>query len=147
MRLVPLFAVAAALAACQSVPAPDRDASAAPPATHDVVHGRAFHLERMLMPAGAVLEVQLIDDRIADGPDLSRAATIARMSYGELRAPPYTFDLPYDPARVEAGGAYSLRAALRDEDGRLAFITDHRVQVTPGAAAPVEFRLVRATLP
>jgi uncharacterized lipoprotein YbaY len=136
-HLLPIV-VAAALAACQSVPATDRTGT---PAAREqaelvpVVHGRAFYLERMLMPPGAVLEVQLLDDRVA------------RMSYGDLHAPPYAFDLPYDPARVEAGGRYSLRATLREADGRLVFATDARVPVVPGAATPVEFRLVRVATP
>jgi uncharacterized lipoprotein YbaY len=148
-HLLPIV-VAAALAACQSVPAPDRTGTPAArqrPEPAPVVHGRAFHLERMLMPPGAVLEVQLIDDRIADAPGAAGSATVARMSYGDLHAPPYAFDLPYDPARVEAGGRYSLRATLREADGRLVFATDARVPVVPGAATPVEFRLVRVVTP
>lgn len=150
MRLVLLFVAVALLAACQSVPAPER--GNAPAAQQTVpakasVHGRAFYLERMLMPPGAVLEVQLIDDRIADAPERTGAATVARMSYGDLHAPPYAFDLPYDPARVTADGHYSLRATLRDADGRLAFATDARIPVTPGTATLVEFRLVRVAAP
>lgn len=137
------------LAACQSVPAPEHRivATSSPASGATVVHGRAFHLERMLVPAGAVLEVQLIDDRVADGPDLSRPATMARMTYGDLHASPYAFDLPLDPARVDADGHYSLRASLRDAEGRLMFVTDSRVPVAPGTATPVEFRLARVTLP
>ncbi|MBA8888974.1 putative lipoprotein YbaY [Dokdonella fugitiva] len=149
MRPILLSIVVVALAACQSGPAPDRGGgkSVTPQQPAPVVHGRASYLERMLMSPGAVLEVQLIDDRIADAPGTAGSATVARMSYGDLHAPPYAFDLPYDPARVDAGGRYSLRATLREADGRLLFATDARVPVTPGAAAPVEFRLVRVATP
>jgi putative lipoprotein len=149
MRLVPVFALAAMLVACQSVPAPEHGVGA-PSATTPraiVVHGRAFHLERMLVPAGAVLDVQLIDDRIADGPDAMRPATVARMSYGDLRSSPYVFDLPLDADRMDADGRYSVRATLRDAHGRLMFATPSRVPVAPGAASPLELHLVRVTLP
>jgi len=149
MRPILLSIVVVALAACQSVPAPDRGGgkSVTPHQPAPVVHGRASYLERMLMSPGAVLEVQLIDDRIADAPGAAGSATVARMSYGDLHTPPYSFDLPYDPARVAAGGRYSLRATLREADGRLVFATGARVPVVPGAAAPVEFRLVRVATP
>ncbi|HEY6941524.1 YbaY family lipoprotein [Dokdonella sp.] len=150
MRFALVVLVVAALGACQSVPAPGRGdgATARPPALpRAVIHGRAFHLERLLLAAGAVLDVQLIDDSIADAPAGSGLATVARMSYGDLHGPPYAFDLPYDPARVVAGHHYSVRAALRTPDGRLAFATAARVPVEPGASTPVEFRLARVPQP
>lgn len=150
MRRVPLILALAALCACRSVPAPDHGGIAAmrsPTTRPAVIHGRASHLEQMLSPAGAVLEVQLIDDGMAEGPIDAHLATVAHMRYGDLRGPPYTFDLPYDPARISASGHYSLRAALRTAQGRLAFATAARVAVDPGASDRVELRLVRIAIP
>lgn len=153
MRLTLLSIAVAMLVACQSMPSsPGREVPRLPsaaPATPAVVHGRASYLERIVLPQGAFLEVQLIDDGIADAqaPAGSASATVARMSYGELHGPPYAFALPYDPARVAPDGHYSLRATLREPGGRLAFATATRVPVKPGTATPVEFRLVRVAAP
>jgi putative lipoprotein len=132
------------LASCQSAPRPDNGAHATTPDAKttqtELIHGRAFYLERMLLEPGATLEVQLIDDR----SDAAQTATISSASFSDLHGPPYVFALPYDPARIEPGEHYSLRAMLRDMHGHLQFATDKRVPVVPGSASTVEFRLVRA---
>lgn len=145
MRLAVLVIAAAALAACQSVNGPERSTSAAKPAASvpapTVVRGRAFFLERIMLPPGITLDVQLIDDDVADASAAS--ATIASATFRDLHGPPYEFALPYDHVRITASGHYSLRAALRDAQGHLEFATDKRVEVKPGAHEAIEFRLVR----
>jgi len=148
MRLAVLVATAAALVACQSVNGPEHRPGNAPATAtpQALVHGRATYLERILLAPGATLDVQLIDDAVADASSGSAAAaTIASARWNDLHGPPYDFALPYDPSRVAANGRYSLRATLRDADGRLEFATERRVAVVPGAREAVEFRLVRAT--
>jgi putative lipoprotein len=146
MRLVVLAIVIAALSGCQSVSGPEHGTQGSTPATRTteptLVHGRAFYLERMMLPPGATLEVQLIDDALADAG--ATTATIASKSWSDLHGPPYEFALPYDSARIDASKHYSLRASLRDAQGHLEFATDSRVEVKPGTTTTVEFRLVRA---
>jgi uncharacterized lipoprotein YbaY len=148
-----------ALAACQPAATPDPPAnppadappgeaatsvpgSPASPATDtgaSEIRGTATYRERMRMPPGTALTVQLIDSRLADTP----AAVVAERRFDDASGPPYAFVLPFDPAKLRPGGDYGLHASLRAPDGRLAFVTDTRVAVTPGSAAQVELLLRR----
>jgi len=140
----PLLASAClALAACTprpeagpEIPTPATDA----PRASATVEGRATYLERIAPPPGARLSVQLVDAQLADTP----AAVIASQEFTDLQGPPYAFSLTYDPAKLRPNGQYGLHAGLRDAQGKLWFVTDTRVPVTPGTATPVEFRMVRA---
>jgi uncharacterized lipoprotein YbaY len=145
MRLAILVVATAALVACRSVNGPEHrpGSASSTPAPQAVVRGRATYLERIRLAPGATLDVQLIDDAIADASGTA-IATIASARWGELHGPPYEFALPYDAARIATNGRYSLRATLRDPSGHLEFVTDRRVGVVPGASEAVEFRLVRA---
>ena len=145
MRIPPLLAMAmtGALVACQSgsKTTPDPKLSANVPATSALttIHGRATYLERIKMPPGANLVVQLVDNQLADTPQ----AVIASVRLDDVAGPPYEFTLPYDATKLRAGGMYGLHANLHGPDGELWFITDTRVPVTPGSSDVVEFRMVR----
>ena len=147
MRRLALPALAIALlSACAATPRTPSGAHALEtPAAESMmqIHGHAFHLERMLMPAGATLDVQLIEDAVADAVPVSAtsAATIARQHFDVRSASPYAFALTVAQARIVAGARYSLRASLRDARGHLMFVTATRVAVTP--AEPVELHLRR----
>lgn len=136
-RAIALVVTALLIGACQSGPAPRTAApgSAAPVAS---IHGHAFYLERIALPPGAILDVQLIADPASDAP-----ATIARSSFSDLHGPPFDFALPYDPARLSADTQYALRATVRNARGHLEFYTPTRVPVAPGSERIVEFRLQR----
>ena len=95
-----------------------------------MLRGRAFYLERIAMPPGATLEVQLIGARGAAAP-----VTIATRTFSDLHGPPYDFTLSYAPARVSADMHCGLGAALRDREGRLEFATAAGVPVMPGSDA------------
>jgi uncharacterized lipoprotein YbaY/uncharacterized membrane protein len=129
------------LAACQSpttaTPSPGTPDAPAPEA--QVIQGRALYLERIAPPPGAVLSVQLVDHLLADTP----AAVIASADFADLQGPPFAFTLPYDASKLRPNGQYGLHAGLRDAQGKLWFVTDTRVPVTPGSSTPVEFRMVR----
>ena len=140
-RLLPTTVCLLALAACQSpatAPTPDGTPTSSQPAA--VIQGRALYLQRIAPPPGAVLSVQLIDNQLADTP----AAVIASAEFTDVQGPPFAFSLPYDPAKLRPNGQYGLHAGLRDGEGKLWFVTDTRVPVTPGSAKPVEFRMVQA---
>lgn len=145
MRIFPLLAIAmtAALGACQPGPKTTVDPSSSNnvPATSapTAIHGRATYLERIKMPPGADLAVQLVDTQLADTPQ----AVIASIRLDDVAGPPYEFTLPYDDAKLRANGRYGLHASLRGPDGELWFVTDTHVPVTPGGSDVVEFRMVR----
>ena len=111
------------------------------PTESNVIHGRAFYLERIKIPPGADFTVQLIDNQLADTPN----AVIATTTLEDVAGPPYDFALKYDPEKVRANGQYGLSATLRGADGGLLFVTDTRVPVTIGDAKTVEFRMVRVS--
>ncbi len=131
-----------ALTACQSptTASPPDESNVAPAAQATVIQGRAIYLERIAPPPGAVLSVQLIDNLLADTP----AAVVASADFANLAGPPFAFALPYDATKLRPNGQYGLHAGLRDAQGKLWFVTDTRVPVTPGSSVPVEFRMVRA---
>src|SRR5687768_7024677 len=140
--LLSTVVVTVVLGACQPVPrTTDPTPSADAPATRaqTAIHGRATYLERIKMPPGADLVVQLVDSQLADTPQ----AAIASIRLDDVAGPPYEFTLPYDAAKLRAGGMYGLHAALHGPDGELWFVTDTRVPVTPGSRDVVEFRMVR----
>lgn len=138
-RAASVAALACALVACQPA---DRDAApSAPPLARGAhaVTGNATYLERIRMPTGSTLRVQLIDSHLADTPQ----AVIADATLRDLSGPPYAFSLPYDPVKLRANGQYGLHATLSGPDGKPWFVTDTRVPVDPARNAPVELRLVR----
>jgi putative lipoprotein len=139
-------AAAVALAACQPVQRPDAAAHPSAVTTHPtnadtaLIHVRATYLERILLPPGATLDVQFIEE----GPDAAHTKVLVTQHASNLQGPPFAVDVPYDPSTIAPGLHYGLRASLREADGRLAFVTGSLVPVVPGNAAAVEFRLVRA---
>lgn len=141
-----MLALALALSACGCQPGPvgprETVGNAAAPESNRgqaVIRGRATYLERVKMPPGADLVVQLVDQQLADTP----RAVVASVRLDDVAGPPYAFTLPYDPARLRANGAYGLHASLRGPDGTLWFVTDARVAVTPGHQDVVELSMVR----
>lgn len=115
-----------------------------PAAAQDAIHsdnslqGRAFYLERIAPVPGATLEVQLIAGADSDSPVILGAAR-----FTELAGPPFDFTLPYDTALAGPQDEWSLRAALRDAQGRLLFFTGTRVVVSKGEPQRIAFRLLR----
>ncbi len=131
-------ALALLFAGCQPLPA-IHSASA-----QDAIHndnrlqGRAFYLERIAPAPGATLEVQLIASADSDSPIILGAAR-----FTDLAGPPFDFTLPYDTALAGPQDEWSLRAALRDAQGRLLFFTGTRVVVPKGDPQRIAFRLLR----
>jgi putative lipoprotein len=104
------------------------------------VTGTATYRERIALPPGAVLEVELLDVSRQDAPAVRIAAATIPVQ-GQV---PIAFTLPYDPARIEERSNYAVRAVLR-VDGQVAFRTDRAFPVlTRGAGRRVELLLVRA---
>jgi len=85
--------------------------------TMAVVTGTVFHLERMALPPGAVLKVQLIDGSIADAP----ADGIAQETVPITTQVPIPFSLSYDPKRIISIHTYAVQARI-EVDGKVRFI-------------------------
>jgi putative lipoprotein len=108
-----------------------------------VVSGTAAYRERIALPPGAVLEVELRDISRADAPAPLIAATRVETA-GQV---PIPFVLRYDPARLDPRGRYAVLARLL-VDGVVGWRTDS-IHPLPqgGSGAGVALQLVRAAAP
>lgn len=102
------------------------------------VKGTASYRERIALPADAVFEATLEDASRAD----AQAAVLGRARTAPAGHPPYNFDIAYDPAQLQAGHNYAIRARIT-QGGQLLFTTD-RHYALPSSGEPVELLLVRA---
>ena len=102
------------------------------------VSGTLSYLLRMALPPNAVIEVQLEDVTLADAP--VKVIAEERITLGE-RQVPVTFELKYDPAKIEAKHKYAVSARIL-VDGELRFINDQAYPVlTEGKPSYVEIIL------
>lgn len=109
-------------------------------AQDNVITGTATYRERMALPPGAVLDVELLDISRADAPARRIATTWVEVQ-GQV---PIAFSLSYDPARIDPRMRYSVSARLRLR-GEVLFRSDRVTPVlTQGAGRQVEILLVRA---
>ena len=109
-----------------------------------VVRGRAFYLERMMIPPGATLQVNAVA-KVA-GP--STMPVLGQGEWTDLPGPPYEFEVELDQGAVDAlepAATVTLTAQLNDADGEPWFRTSEPVPVEINSE-PVEFRLVRVSL-
>ena len=83
------------------------------------ISGTASYRERMMLPPGATLQVTLEDVSSSDAP----ADAIARAEVEASKAPPYSFTLAYDPARINSNHRYNVRARIMADD-KLMFQSD-----------------------
>lgn len=99
--------------------------------------GTATYRERIALPADAVFEAELQDVSRADAP----ATVLGRARLDPAGQPPFRFEIAYDDAAVQAGGRYSVRATVKQQD-RLLFTTDKLYPVLDGREVPLEMLLV-----
>lgn len=103
----------------------------------ETVTGTATYLQRMMLPPDATLEVTLQDISRADAP----ADVIATFRATDLGAPPFAFELEYDPAAIDERMTYGVRATIR-RAGKLMMTTTQVYPVlTRGAESEVELLL------
>lgn len=100
------------------------------------VEGAVVYRERMLLPPGAGLEIQLQDISRADAD----ATVLASVLLSPEGAPPYGFAIDYDPARIDPRMRYALRATIYSGDELLFTSTDY---IDPFQGNPVEILVQR----
>jgi uncharacterized lipoprotein YbaY/uncharacterized membrane protein len=103
------------------------------------IRGEAVYRERIAPPAGARLEISLVNTRLADTPD----AVVARHVVENVGSPPIPFELAVDPSKLDGRMSYSIAAVLRDVDDKAWFVTDTQNPVVPGQAEPLTLNLIR----
>jgi uncharacterized lipoprotein YbaY len=104
-------------------------------AQETAVTGTVTYLERMALPPGAVVTVQLADVSLADAPAELLSQQVITTT-GEQ--PPFPFTLPYDPAQIDERFDYAVQARI-ELDGQLLFINTERYAViTKGNPTEIE---------
>lgn len=161
LRMVPLAAALVLAAGCRATGpgtpaasgASTADAPQAPAAaagavgdaprerpSDTVILGEATYRERIKMPPGAALHVELVT--LGDAPRV-----LARAVKPDVAGPPIPFSLPYDASRVDPAASHGLRAELVGPDGERWFATPAPVPLVPGSGMAVELLLRRASGP
>lgn len=112
----------------------------APDAPDRTIEGDVLYRERMALPAGARVEVELVDVSLADAP----ATVIARTEIDSPTASPIPYRISYDPALIEPRNSYALQARILDGD-RLMFTntTRHTVLAEGDEAGPADIWVQR----
>ena len=109
-----LVSLLVTLAGCQTPLAPSESATK--------LTGTITYRERLLLPPGAVISVVLEDVSLMD----VAAKQIAQVSFVAEGAPPYAFELPYNPDDIVERHRYGLRVRI-ERAGRLLFINDTHI--------------------
>jgi putative lipoprotein len=111
---------------------------AAPARSQGTITGTAAYRERIALPPGAVLAVELRDTARADAP----APVVASVRVEVTGQLPIPFALPYDPAAIDPSRIYAVAARLSVGD-RVRWRSDRVYRVlTGGAGTHVEILLV-----
>jgi putative lipoprotein len=100
------------------------------------VTGTATYRERMVLPPTAVFEATLEDVSTADAP----AEVIAQAHMEHPGNPPISFEITYDPSRINLGHHYVVRARIL-VDGKQVFTADQQYPVL-GAGQSNEVKLL-----
>lgn len=109
--------------------------AAAPTRRPSVITGEVTYLERLALPAGAVLQVRLLDV-LEDAP----AVVVAERTIKPTGNVPIRFELRFDPKRIKPTHTYVVNARLTAGPREWITITPHPV-LTNGAPATVSIEL------
>ena len=90
------------------------------------IAGEVTYRERIALPPGAILLIELADVSLADAP----ATVIAKRRIAPTGQVPIKFEIGFDPKAIQKGRTYALQARVT-VGGRLMFITDTRHQLDP----------------
>jgi putative lipoprotein len=97
----------------------------------------------MALPPGAVFEATLEDVSKAD----AKSEVIGSTRIERPGNPPFSFEIPYDPSRIDPKHRYAVRARIL-VDGKLLLTTDQHYPVLTGgqgSAVALQLRRVSAT--
>lgn len=100
-------------------------------AAEQVLKGEVVYRERIALPPGAQVTVQLADVSLADAP----AAIVAEQKITPTGQVPVPFELTFETTAILEKNTYALQARITVGD-ELMFLNDERHQVDPLSAAP-----------
>lgn len=125
------------LAACSADQEPVKPMAAQESATVSTIEGDVFYRERMMLPPGAEVEVQLQDVSRAD----ALATVLASVMFKPEGGPPYPFSIEYKPADIDERMRYSLRATITVGD-QLMFTSTEFIDPFSGEALNIMLQRV-----
>lgn len=102
------------------------------------IRGQASYRERMALPPGSTLEVELVRVGEADAPPVA-----IREKNIEGQVPVY-FEIDYDPTKLAEGDSYAIRARIMNGDDVLFVTAEPMALVTDERAGPMDLLLRRA---
>lgn len=105
-----------------------------------VLKGSVSYRERIALPPGATVTVQLLDVSLADAPAMKIAEVVIKPE-GQVPVP---FEIEYDDVLIKPNNRYVLFAAIR-EQGRLLFISSTSYPVLTGGADVTDIVVERVT--
>jgi len=127
LAALPLCA-SAMLVACQTTPPTSGTAPMTESTERVRVQGEAMYFEKILLPEGSRLRVQVLDNQLADTQQAVLAEQVTTVGPG-----PYEFTIDVPRAKLRANGQYGLHVSVSMPDGSLRFVTDTRVPVNIAA--------------
>ena len=123
---------------------PTKPVQASTTAPEAKVTGTVAYLEKIALPAGAIVEIRLLDISKQDAPAASIGEQVITTSGQQV---PFAFEIKYNPATIDPRYTYAVRANIR-VDGKLWFTTDTTYAViTQGKPSTVDMVLKRVTPP
>ena len=126
------------ISACSSEQEPVKPAAAAEEvSTMSAIEGEVFYRERMMLPPGAEVEVQLQDVSRAD----ALATVMETVMFKPEGGPPYPFSIEYKPADIDERMRYSLRATITVGD-QLMFTSTEFIDPFSGEALNIMLQRV-----
>lgn len=103
-----------------------------------VMKGSVTYRERIALPPGATVQVQLVDVSLADAPSVTIAETVITPDHQV----PIPYELRYDDAAIAANHTYAVAARI-ELDGQLLFISTTRHAVLTGGADDTDIMVER----
>lgn len=109
-------------------------------ASEQVMRGEVLYRERIALPPGALVTVQLADVSLADAP----AAVVAEQKISPSGQSPIPFELKFETSAIQQKNTYALQARITFDD-QIMFMATERHAVDPLADTPqtVVVKLVR----
>lgn len=114
-----------------------------PAGTGPAVTGTLTYRERVALPPTAAAEVTLEDVSRPDAPP----SIVARVRIAPAGQVPLTFELPFDPARIDPGKRYALRARITDGETVLFALMQTKLVLTQGRDSRADLLLTRVAAP
>lgn len=126
--------VNSAEASTQPDPAPQSDDIAA----QNTVTGTVLYLQRSALPPNSIVEIELQDISRQDAAAIVLGNQIIATNGRQV---PFEFEIPYDPALIQEGHSYVIRARITAEGQMLFTNTSRYAVITNGNPNQVEVRV------